>query len=114
MNENKEIEEIEEIEEEDLLDRTLFQEPVFDDEDDDDNYYLKSIKLIEDTNIVKNMFLENKRFKYDEEHCSNNKNNDNINNLGIKQLSNKRNYFLNGDIKIRKKFIRNIKKVHIR
>jgi hypothetical protein len=48
------------------------------------------------------MFLENKRFKYDEENFSNRKNN-NINTLGIKQLSNKRNYFLNEDIKIRKK-----------
>jgi hypothetical protein len=94
MNEN------EEIEEEDPLDTTLFQEPVF---DDDDDYYLKSIKLIEDTNIVESMFLENKRFKYDEESCSNNTNNDNINNLRRKQLSNKRNYFLNEDIKIRKK-----------
>jgi hypothetical protein len=81
----------EEIEEEDLLDRTLFQEQVYDDNDDD--YYLKSIKLVEDTNIVESMFLENKRFKYDEENCSNNNNNDNINNLGIKQLSNKRNHF---------------------
>jgi hypothetical protein len=47
------------------------------------------------------MFLANKRFKFDEENYSNN--NNNINNLGIKQLSNKRNYFLNGNIKIRKK-----------
>jgi hypothetical protein len=51
------------------------------------------------------MFLQNKKFKYDDECCSynNNDNNNNINNLGIKQLSNKRNYFLNVDIKIRKK-----------
>jgi hypothetical protein len=96
MNEN---EEIEEVEEEDPFDRTLFQKPIMD--DDCDDIYLESIKLIEDTNIVENMFLENKRFKFDEEKCSNN--DDNINNVGIKQLSNKRNYFLNSDIKIRKK-----------
>jgi hypothetical protein len=91
MSKNEEIEEIED----DPLDRTLFQEPVF---DDDDDYYLKCIKSVEGTNIVENMFLENRRFKYDEECCSNN-NKNNLNNLGIKQLSNKRNYFLNGDIK---------------
>jgi hypothetical protein len=96
MSENEEIEEIEE----DPLDWTLFQEPVFD--DDDDEYYLKCIKSVEDTHILENMFLENKRFNYDEECCSNN-NNHNTNNLGIKQLSKKWNYFLNGDIKIRKK-----------
>jgi hypothetical protein len=99
MNEN---EEIEEVEEEDPFDRTLFPEPVL---DNDDNIYLENIKLIKDTNIVENMFLENKKFKYDDE-CSsnnNNNNNNNTNNLGIKQLSNKRNYFLNVDIKIRKK-----------
>jgi hypothetical protein len=80
MNEN------EEIECEDPFSRTLFPEPIF---DDDDDIYLENIKLIEDTNIVENMFLEDKRFKYDVEKCSNNNNNDNVNNLGIKQLSNK-------------------------
>jgi hypothetical protein len=90
MNESEEIEEIEDVEEEDPF-------------DNNDDYYLKCIKLVEDTNIVENIFLENKRFKYDEESCSNNNNNNNINNLGIKQLSNRRNHFLNGDIKIRKK-----------
>jgi hypothetical protein len=84
MNENEEIEEIEEIEE-DTLDRTVFTKPVF---DDDDDIYLENIKLVEDTNILENMFLENKRFKYDKECCSNN-NNHNTNNLGIKQLSKK-------------------------
>jgi hypothetical protein len=102
MNENQEIEEIEE----DPLDKGLFPESIF---DDDDDIYLENIKLIGDTNIEENMFLENKRFKFDEESYSNNNNNDNINNLGIKQLRNKRNYFLNSDIKIR-----NVKKVHMR
>jgi hypothetical protein len=66
--------------------------------DKDDNINTEDIDLVEDPSIVENMFLENKKFKFDEENCSNN--NNNINNLGTKQLSNKRNYFLNGDIKI--------------
>jgi hypothetical protein len=98
MSENDENDEIEEIE--DTFDRTTFPESIMD--DDCDEYYLKCINAVEDTNIVEDMFLQNKKFKYDEECCSNN-NNNNINNLGIKQLSNKQNYFLNCDIKIRKK-----------
>jgi hypothetical protein len=48
MNANEEMEENEEIE--DLLGRTSFPESILD--DDDDNYYLKCIKYVEDTNIV--------------------------------------------------------------
>jgi hypothetical protein len=78
MNENEEI--VEEV----PFDRTLFPEPIF---DGDVEIYLENIKLIEDQNIKENMFLENRRFKCDEEKCSSKNNNDNINNLGIKQLS---------------------------
>jgi hypothetical protein len=57
-------------------------------DDDNDDYYLKCISAVEDTNIVEDMYLQNKKFKYDEECCSNNNdNNNNISNLGIKQLS---------------------------
>jgi hypothetical protein len=87
MSENNENDENDEIE--DVLGRILFPEPILDNDDDCDEYYLKCINAIEDTNIVEKMFLENKRFKNDEECCSNNNNNDNINNLGIKQLSHK-------------------------
>jgi hypothetical protein len=112
MSENDENEETEE--EEDILGRTSFPESIM---DDCDEYYLKCVNHVEDTNIVENKFLENKRFKYDDENCSNKSNNNNINNLG-KELNNKRNYFLNYDIKIRKKSYpkhkQNIKKVNMR
>jgi hypothetical protein len=80
MSENEEIEKV------DPLDRTTFPEEFF---DMDDDYNIQDIDLIKNSNIVENVFLENKRFKFDEENYSNNNNNNNINSLRIKQFSNK-------------------------
>jgi hypothetical protein len=73
------MDENEEVENKDQFDKTTFQEEFFD--IDDNN--IENTDLIEDINIVENMFLENKRFEFDEENCSN-INNNNINSLGIK------------------------------
>jgi hypothetical protein len=67
------------VEEVDPFDKGIFLEELFDINDD---INIEKIYLIEDTNIVENMFFENKRFKYDEENYSDKNNNDNINNLG--------------------------------
>jgi hypothetical protein len=63
MNEN---EEIKEIEVEDIFDRILFSEPIF---DIDDDVIIEDFDLVEDTNIEENMFLKNKKFKFDEENA---------------------------------------------
>jgi hypothetical protein len=79
----------------DELERTSFPEPLLDDDDNCDEYYLKCINDLEETNVCEDMFFPYKKFKFDDE--------DELSNIGVKFFSDKKNYCVNGDCRIKKK-----------